>query len=114
LLLLKIKRSLIAATKRGSTVLEEFSYDPWGRRRNPNNWNNYEVTEPTLFTRGFTGHGAIKNISKLTYSNRTIGTQRWIVRNNLHKGLRNAYNTNYEFFGTAQLQNMIEILTLRF
>ncbi|MFN3557405.1 MAG: RHS repeat domain-containing protein [Bacteroidales bacterium] len=48
--------SLIAATKRGSTVLEEFSYDPWGRRRNPYDWNDYEVTEPTLFTRGFTGH----------------------------------------------------------
>jgi RHS repeat-associated protein len=48
--------SLIAATKRGSTVLQEFSYDPWGRRRDAHNWNNYEVTEPTLFTRGFTGH----------------------------------------------------------
>ena len=58
--------------------------------------------------------GAIKSISKLTYSNRSIGWQRWIVRNNLHKGLRNVYNTNYEFFGTAQLKNMIEILTLGF
>ncbi|MFW5663767.1 MAG: RHS repeat-associated core domain-containing protein [bacterium] len=47
---------MIAATKRGSTVLEEFSYDPWGRHRNPNDWNDYEVSEPTLFTRGFTGH----------------------------------------------------------
>mgnify|MGYP006284799813 CR=1 FL=1 len=37
-------------------MLEEFSYDPWGRRRDANNWNNYEVTEPTLFTRGHTGH----------------------------------------------------------
>jgi RHS repeat-associated protein len=48
--------SLIAATKRGSGVLEEFSYDPWGRRRNPNDWNDYNVSEPNLFTRGYTGH----------------------------------------------------------
>jgi YD repeat-containing protein len=27
--------SLIAATKRGSTVLEEFSYDPWGKKTQP-------------------------------------------------------------------------------
>jgi RHS repeat-associated protein len=47
--------SLVAAEAQDGT-LTEYSYDPWGRRRNPTNWNDYAVTAPTLFTRGFTGH----------------------------------------------------------
>ena len=62
--------SLIAATQRGSTVLEEFSYDPWGRRRNPNDWNDYDVAESTLFTRGFTGHEHIGSYSLINMNGR--------------------------------------------
>ena len=36
----------------------EYSFDAWGRQRNPSTWENYPVNnEPTLFMgRGFTGH----------------------------------------------------------
>ena len=37
------------------TMEEESSYDAWGRRRNPANWS-YIITQPTLITRGYTGH----------------------------------------------------------
>jgi hypothetical protein len=40
-------------------VLEQFSYDPWGRRRNGTDWLDYEtaVTPFTaLYKRGYTGH----------------------------------------------------------
>ncbi len=47
--------SLTAISDAAGNLVESLSYDPWGRRRNPNNWNDYNVTS-TLFDRGFTGH----------------------------------------------------------
>jgi len=45
------------ASNTGSLIYE-YSYDAWGRQRNPSDWTNYAVdAEPTLFMgRGFTGH----------------------------------------------------------
>ena len=37
-------------------VREHYSYDAYGRRRNPSNWNDYNVKTPRLITRGYTGH----------------------------------------------------------
>ena len=39
-------------------VVQELSYDAWGRLRNPNNWQVYDAgKEPNLFLgRGYTGH----------------------------------------------------------
>jgi RHS repeat-associated protein len=44
-----------------NTVVAEYSFDAWGRRRNPTNWN-YDLTgQPELFAdRGFTGHEHLK------------------------------------------------------
>ncbi|MGC9353312.1 MAG: RHS repeat domain-containing protein [Mariniphaga sp.] len=41
-----------------NTVTAEYSYDAWGRRRDPDDWGSYDVSgEPELFAgRGFTGH----------------------------------------------------------
>ena len=47
--------SITAISDAAGNLVESLSYDPWGRRRNPNNWNDYNVTS-TLFDRGFTGH----------------------------------------------------------
>ena len=40
------------------SLIYEYSYDAWGRQRNPNDWTNYAVgSEPDLYMgRGFTGH----------------------------------------------------------
>ncbi len=37
-------------------IAEEYSYDTWGRRRNPHNWTYTDVPTPTLLTSGYTGH----------------------------------------------------------
>jgi len=47
--------SITGITDASGNVLEKLSYDPWGRRRNPNNWTDYTV-QPSLFDRGYTGH----------------------------------------------------------
>src|SRR5450759_466455 len=42
-----------------NSVIEEYSFDAWGRMRNPATWENYALgSEPVLFIagRGFTGH----------------------------------------------------------
>ncbi len=42
-----------------NSVVAEYSYDAWGRMRNPSSWENYAPgSEPPLFIagRGFTGH----------------------------------------------------------
>ena len=47
--------SITAITDASGNLVESLSYDPWGRRRNPDDWTDYDVTR-TLFDRGFTGH----------------------------------------------------------
>jgi RHS repeat-associated protein len=47
--------SITGITDASGNVLEKLSYDPWGRRRNPNNWTDYTV-QPSRFDRGYTGH----------------------------------------------------------
>jgi RHS repeat-associated protein len=47
--------SLTAISDAAGNLVESLSYDPWGRRRNPDNWNDFNVSS-TLFDRGFTGH----------------------------------------------------------
>ncbi len=37
-------------------MVEEASFDAWGRRRNPSNWTYENIPEPVYLTRGFTGH----------------------------------------------------------
>ena len=38
------------------TTIEEYSFDPWGRRRNPANWTYTGVPASFTFNRGYTGH----------------------------------------------------------
>jgi RHS repeat-associated protein len=45
----------------GNTVVAEFSFDAWGRRRNPADWSYTITGQPELFAdRGFTGHEYLK------------------------------------------------------
>ncbi|MFW6219190.1 MAG: RHS repeat domain-containing protein, partial [Bacteroidota bacterium] len=37
-------------------ILEEYSFDAWGRRRNPVTWKYQNVPDPVYFSRGYTGH----------------------------------------------------------
>jgi RHS repeat-associated protein len=42
-------------TETGASM-ERYNFDPWGRRRNPDNWNIYYVPASYTFDRGYTGH----------------------------------------------------------
>jgi hypothetical protein len=48
--------SIIGLLRTDGTVREEYSYDPWGRRRNPEVWSYNNVSTTFLIDRGFTGH----------------------------------------------------------
>lgn len=48
--------SIVAIANDAGTVIEEQSFDPWGRHRNPNNWSFENIPAFTLLDRGFTGH----------------------------------------------------------
>jgi RHS repeat-associated protein len=51
-------RQYYQITDNSGNLAAEYSYDAWGRMRNPANWNVYSATaQPTpMFGRGYTGH----------------------------------------------------------
>lgn len=49
--------SITAVTNTAGTVISEQNFDPWGRRRNTNNWTYTSISNPPGYLyRGFTGH----------------------------------------------------------
>ncbi|TAL65181.1 MAG: RHS repeat-associated core domain-containing protein [Bacteroidetes bacterium] len=48
--------SIIGLVTPEGSYAEKFSYDAWGRRRNPVDWTYDSIPTPTLIDRGFTGH----------------------------------------------------------
>ena len=48
--------SVNAVTNQNKTVVEEMSFDAWGRRRNPANWTYSGVPTTHTIDRGYTGH----------------------------------------------------------
>lgn len=48
--------SIEALTDETGLLVEEYSYDTWGLRRDPNNWVPYDETQTLQTDRGFTGH----------------------------------------------------------
>ena len=62
--------SIMALYNQNGTMVEEYSYDPWGRRRNPTTWSYTSVTQPTLITRGFTGHEHLDNFGIINMNGR--------------------------------------------
>ncbi len=47
-----------------------FSFDPWGRRRNPQDWTYNNVPTSHLFDRGFTGHEHLNNFDLINMNGR--------------------------------------------
>lgn len=48
--------SLDVITNDNGIIVEEHSFDAWGRRRNPNNWRYENIAQNNLLDRGYTGH----------------------------------------------------------
>lgn len=51
-------------------VLEELSYDAWGRRRNPNDWQDYNVQPQQYLIRGFTTHETLEDVGVINMNGR--------------------------------------------
>jgi RHS repeat-associated protein len=48
--------SLIALTDASGNLVEKYAYDPWGARRNPNDWTQKDSRTAWITNRGYTGH----------------------------------------------------------
>ena len=48
--------SLIALTNDNGTLVERYAYDPWGVRRNPDDWSQNDSRTAWIVNRGYTGH----------------------------------------------------------
>ncbi len=61
--------SIMGLYNQSGVMVEEYSYDAWGRRRNPANWS-YTIHQPTLITRGYTGHEHLDQFSLINMNGR--------------------------------------------
>jgi len=48
--------SLIALVHEGGSIIQRFAYDPWGARRDPNDWTAKDSRTSFIINRGYTGH----------------------------------------------------------
>lgn len=48
--------SLIALTDANGTIVRRYAYDPWGMRRDADNWNAKDNGDHLIINRGYTGH----------------------------------------------------------
>ena len=48
--------SLIALTNESGKLIERYAYDPWGQRRNPDQWELKDSRTHWIVNRGYTGH----------------------------------------------------------
>jgi RHS repeat-associated protein len=62
--------SIIGLINADGSYAEQFSFDPWGRRRNPTNWTYSGVPQPVLITRGFTAHEHLDNFGLIDMNGR--------------------------------------------
>ena len=62
--------SITALLNQDGTVAEKYSYDAYGRRRNPLNWTDYNVPAPSLINRGYTGHEMLDGFALINMNGR--------------------------------------------
>jgi RHS repeat-associated protein len=65
-------------TNETGNVLERLSFDPWGRRRNPENWTFTNISANHLFDRGYTGHEHLDVFSLINMNGRVYDP--WLGR----------------------------------
>ncbi|MDL2323358.1 FG-GAP-like repeat-containing protein [Bacteroidales bacterium OttesenSCG-928-A17] len=62
--------SLIALSLPDGTVKEKYAYDPWGNRRNPNNWTMTDTRTSFLIHRGYTMHEHLDDFGLINMNGR--------------------------------------------
>ncbi len=62
--------SIIALVNTDGTNAERYSYDSWGRRRNPDDWSYESIPEHRLTDKGFTGHEHLDEFDLINMNSR--------------------------------------------
>lgn len=62
--------SPILLTNSGQQIVEQNSFDSWGRRRNPTDWSYNNITPPQYLNRGFTFHEHIDELGLINMNGR--------------------------------------------
>jgi RHS repeat-associated protein len=79
--------SVLELIQPSGVIAESYSFDAWGRRRNPANWSYTNITNPTILTRGFTGHEHLDEFDLINmnarlydpYIARMLGPDKYVV-----------------------------------
>lgn len=62
--------SPIMLTDAGGNIFEQYSFDSWGRRRNPSDWNDYNAPLVQHMIRGYTGHEHLDEVGLINMNGR--------------------------------------------
>ncbi|MDD3405615.1 MAG: hypothetical protein PHH23_05070 [Paludibacteraceae bacterium] len=62
--------SLLALANANGGVFERYAYDPWGKRRNPNNWGEADTRTEFRLNRGYTMHEHIDGFGVIDMNGR--------------------------------------------
>lgn len=62
--------SISAISDEAGNILERYSYDAWGNRRNPDTWELIDLDDPETFDRGFTGHEHLDRLALINMNGR--------------------------------------------
>jgi len=62
--------SITGIMNSNGNMLKELNYDPWGKRRNPQDWSYTNVTASTYTERGFTGHEHLDSFGLINMNGR--------------------------------------------
>lgn len=62
--------SFQSITDEDGDLIEKLSFDPWGRRRNANDWTFNNVPNNYLFDRGYTGHEHLDQLGVINMNGR--------------------------------------------
>ena len=62
--------SIVQILNEEGTIVEEQSFDAWGRRRNPTTWSYLGVVPSSITARGYTGHEHLDNVGLINMNGR--------------------------------------------
>ncbi len=62
--------SLLALTDKNGSVVERYAYDPWGKRRDPESWEDADSRTTWLTDRGYTFHEHLDNFALINMNGR--------------------------------------------
>ncbi len=65
-----IQGTITGLIDKNDTLVEEYSYDAWGRRRNPTNWTYDSVPQPQYINRGYTMHEMLDEFGLINMNGR--------------------------------------------